>query len=141
MAEQRHELTSNPKLIDWILYNLHTMREQIKAIEPKTSTSIVVFSGDTTRNNTSGVERVALKRAALSSVIDVVELGLRTLHPEHRKVYRMKYRAGMTYKEIGQRLYVSDKTVERRVEETRTIIGQYLASVDPETLEEFMRFF
>ena len=141
MAEQRHELTSNPKLIDWILYNLHTMREQIKAIEPKTSTSIVVFSRNTTRNNTSGVERVALKRAALSSVIDVVELGLRTLHPEHRKVYRMKYRAGMTYKEIGQRLYVSDKTVERRVEETRTIIGQYLASVDPETLEEFMRFF
>lgn len=141
MAEQRHELTSNPKLIDWMLYNLHTMREQIKAIEPKTSTSIVAFSRNTTRNNTSGVERVALKRAALSSVIDVVELGLRTLHPEHRKVYRMKYRAGMTYKEIGQRLYVSDKTVERRVEETRAIIGQYLASVDPETLEEFMRFF
>lgn len=141
MAERRHEVASNPKLIDWILYNLHNMRQQIKELEPKSSTSIVVFTRNTTRNNASGVERVALKRAALSSVVDVVELGLKALHPEQRKVYRMKYRAGMTYKEIGQRLYVSDKTVERRVEETRAIIGQYLASVDQENLMEFMRFF
>ena len=141
MAEKRHDVTSNPKLIDWILYNLHNMRQQIRELEPKSSTSVVVFTRNATRNNTSGVERVALKRAALSSVVDMVELGLRALHPEQRKIYRMKYRAGMTYKEIGQRLYVSDKTVERRVEEIRAIIGQYLASVDPRDLQEFMRFF
>lgn len=131
----------SPKMIDWILYNLPFLRAQVEALEPRTSTSVVVFSRQDTRNPVSGVERVAIKRAAISSVLDAAQRGIRALHPEQRKVYRMRYRAGMSYKDIGRRLYCVDKTVQRRIEEIRGIVAQFIATVPKDELKEFVRFF
>ncbi|MDI3548147.1 MAG: hypothetical protein PWR10_1799 [Halanaerobiales bacterium] len=139
MAQTSYEIT--PKMVDWILYNLPLLRNQIEAIEPRTSTSIVTLSRRNTRNPVSGIEKVAIKRATISSVLDVVDRGIKTLHPEQRKVYRMRYRAGMTYKQIGRRLYISEETVGRRLNEVRAIIGQYLQQIPPSDMTEFARFF
>jgi len=130
-----------PKMVDWILYNLPVLRDQIEAIVPKSSTSVVVLSRQNTRDPVSGVEKVAVKRAVVSAVLDAVDRGIRVLHPEQRKVYRMRYRAHMTYKQISRRLYISEETVGRRLAEVRAIIGQYLQQVPDDDLEEFTRFF
>jgi len=130
-----------PKMIDWILYNLTIMRDQVEALEPRVSTSVVVLSGRGTRNPGSGVERVAIRRAAVSSVLDAAQRGIKALHPEQRKVYRMRYRVGMTYKQISRRLYISEETVGRRLAEVREVVGQYLQQVSPSDLAEFARFF
>ncbi|HHV79074.1 MAG TPA: hypothetical protein GXX40_05610 [Firmicutes bacterium] len=134
-------MTVSPKMIDWLLYNLVALRQQVNALEPKTSTSVVVLCHRGGHNPDSMIERVAIRRAAVSSVLDAVERGIRLLHPEQRRIYRMKYRAGMTYKQIKRRLFLSDKTVQRRVEEIRSVVGQCLASVPPGDLKEFDRFF
>jgi len=131
----------NREMVDWILYNMPVLRDQIEAIEPRTSTSVIVFSRQNTRNPVSGVEKVAIKRAAASAVLDAVQRGIRTLHPEQRKVYRMRYRAGMSYKQISRRLYISEETVGRRLAEIRAIVAQYLQQVPQTDLKEFARFF
>lgn len=130
-----------PKMVDWILYNMPMLRDQIEAIEPRSSTSVVALNRQSTRGMASGVERVAIKRAAVSSVLDAAERGVRALHPEQRKVYRMKYRAYMTYKEIGRRLFVSEETVGRRLAEVRAVVAQYILQVPASDLTEFARFF
>jgi DNA-directed RNA polymerase specialized sigma24 family protein len=128
-------------MVDWILYNMPMLRDQIEAIEPRSSTSVVALSRQSTRGMTSGVERVAIKRAAVSSVLDAAQRGVSALHPEQRKVYRMRYRVGMGYKQISQRIYISEETVGRRLAEVRAIVGQYLQQVSPSDLAEFARFF
>ncbi|AYO30614.1 sigma-70 family RNA polymerase sigma factor [Biomaibacter acetigenes] len=127
-----------PKMIDWILYNMKEIRAQIEDIEPKSSSSVVVFSKQNTKDPVSGVEKVAIKRAALSTVLDAVEKGVRTLHPEQRKVYRMKYKAHMTYKQIGKKLFISEETVGRRINEVREIVKQYLQQVPATVLKSFL---
>lgn len=143
MRAQQAEPIPNitPKMVDWILYNMPVLRDQIEAIEPRTSTSVVVLSRQNTRDPVSGVEKVAIKRAALSSVLDAAARGIKALHPEQRKVYRMRYRAHMTYKQISRRLYISEETVGRRLAEVRAVVGQYLQQVSPSDLAEFARFF
>jgi RNA polymerase sigma factor (sigma-70 family) len=130
-----------PKMVDWILYNMSSLHAQVEALEPRVSTSVVVLSGRGTRNPGSGVERVAIRRAAVSSVLDAAQRGIKALHPEQRKVYRMRYRVGMTYKQISRRLYISEETVGRRLAEVREVVGQYLQQVSPSDLAEFARFF
>jgi DNA-directed RNA polymerase specialized sigma24 family protein len=143
MRAQQAEPAPNitPKMVDWILYNMPVLRDQVDAIEPRLSTSLVVLSRQSTRGPSSGVERVAIKRAAVSSVLDAAQRGIRSLHPEQRKVYRMRYRAGMSYKQIARRLYISEETVGRRLAEVRAMVGQYLQQVSPSDLAEFARFF
>lgn len=139
MPRPTYEIT--PKMVDWILYNLPIMRDLIETIEPRTSTSVVKFNRQSSRSSISGIEKVAIKRATISSVLDVVDQGIKTLHPEQRKVYRMRYRAGMTYKQIGRRLYISEETVGRRLNEVRAIIGQYLQQIPASDMVEFASFF
>ena len=61
-----------PKMVDWILYNMPALRDQIEALEPRSSTSVVVLSKQNTWDPVSGVEKVAIKRAAASAVLDAV---------------------------------------------------------------------
>lgn len=131
----------SPKMIDWLLYNLPALRAQIADTEPRTSTSVVVFSSKSVRSPSSAVESIAIKRAAVSSVLDAVERGIKSLHPEQRKVYRMRYKAGMSYRQISRRLYCVDKTTQRRIEEIREIISQHITAVPKADLKEFVRFF
>ena len=130
-----------PKMVDWILYNMSSLHAQVEALEPRVSTSVVVFSRQDTRNPVSGVERVAIRRAAVSSVLDAAQRGIRALHPEQRKVYRMRYLTGMSYKDIGKKLYISRETVGRRLAEVRAVVKQYIEQLPPSDLQEFTRFF
>lgn len=128
------------KAIDWILYNLPALRAQIDDIETQNSTSLVIL-GQNVKSKNSSVERVAVKRAAISAVLDAVERSIKSLHPEQRKIYRMKYRAGMSYKQIGRKLYISEETVGRRMTEIRAIITQHVQQVSKSEMKEFQHYF
>ncbi|MGB9813512.1 MAG: sigma-70 family RNA polymerase sigma factor [Thermovenabulum sp.] len=132
----RH-ITITPQIVDWILYNMPAFKEKVEEIELRTSASLVVFSGQP-NNADSAVEIAAIERAAISQILDVANRGIRALHPEQRKIYRMKYRANMTYKEIGKRLHISEETVYRRVGEIREIISQYLRNVPESVFINFL---
>lgn len=127
------------KMIDQILYNMPMLRVYAEELEPSSSASIVTFTKGT-RNSTSTVEKIAVKRAIISSILKATEKGIKALHPEQRKVYRMRYRAHMTYKQIARRLYISEETVGRRLGEIRAVIKEYLQQVPQSDLKEFMRF-
>ncbi|AEE98040.1 sigma factor-like helix-turn-helix DNA-binding protein [Mahella australiensis] len=129
------------KMVDWILYNLPLLKTLIDDIEPSMSASVVLVPVQKNSHYDSAVEKIAIKKATLSFVVDAVKEGIRTLHPEQRKIYRMKYRAGMSYKQIECRLYMSNKTVERRVKEIRNEIRGRLEALPPSYLKEFTHFF
>jgi len=128
------------RMADWILYNLLALRVQVDEIETQNSTSLVIL-GRHIKSKNSSVERVAIMRAAIAAVLDAVQHGIKSLHPEQRKIYRMKYRAGMSYKQIGRKLYISENTVARRVTEIRSIITQHIQQVSKSDLMEFTRYF
>ena len=131
----------SPKMVDWILYNLPALRAQIAETEPRTSTSVVVFSSQSVRLPSSAVESIAIKRAAVSVVLDAVERGIKSLHPEQRGVYRMRYRAGMSYKQIRRKLPLSEITIGRRLTEIRAVVTLNLQYIPQADFKEFERFF
>lgn len=138
------ELT--PAAIDCILYNLKTWRRLVALMEPRTSTSVVRLPVATSRPLSSAVERVAVRRALVTEVLDAAERALKDLPPELRQIARFRYDHQMTYREIArlltkrarrrvgadQKARVSTSTVHQKVESIRYICAQHLASVGPE---------
>lgn len=131
----------SPKMIDWLLYNLPSLRVQVAETEPRTSTSVVIFSGRNIRVPSSAVESIAIKRAAVSAVLDVVERGIKSLHPEQRRVYRMKYRAGMRAWQVACKLHCAPRTVNRRVDEIRETVTRAVMAVPGQDMRELKKFF
>lgn len=133
-----------PQLVDKLLYNLPALKEQIEAIQPRGSGSvIVVMMGGGKKRSGSPVEKVAIKRAMLSVVVDAVERAIRHLprdpDKKYQAVYRLKYRVGMSYRQIGKRLYFDKDTVKERVDFIRNAVVQYLQALPASALDEFFR--
>lgn len=136
------ELT--PQQVDLILYNLRTWRVFINVMLPKNSASVVSLPISYSRD-WAAVERVAIKRATVSAVLDKVEDTLAELPCEVRRIVRMRYDQRMTYRQISYALNRqyrrrhpdrrpphSKTTVWRQVDHVRVNVAQRLGSVDPD---------
>lgn len=140
MAQPGAPKDITPRMVDWILHNLPTLRAQIESIEPQTSTSLAVLNGRT-RPLAGGVEGVAIKRASVSAVLDAVDRGIKSLRPEQRRVYRLRYRAGMGRKGICGRVYLSEGSLGRRLAEIRDVVARHLEQVPASERAAFTRHF
>jgi len=125
-------------LIDWLLYDLPYLRERCEEIMPKTSTSIVLFHPKTKSMVRSKIEIVAVKRAALTQVLDAVERAIKKLPSrDHRNVYRMKWRAGMTIREISKRVFLNPSTVQEKTVQVRDLVALYLQAIPASDIRQF----
>lgn len=106
------ELT--PQQVDVILYNLRQWRRLISLMEPRTSTSVVTLPVAATRSASSGVEQVAVRRAAVTQVLDIAEDALRELPPAQRRIARMKYEERMSLRDIAYELTRRKRKAARR---------------------------
>ena len=124
-----------PQMADWLLYNLPWLKAHVNSIEPKVSTSIVLFVPRSTVG--SPIEDMAVRRAEISVVIDAVERGLRALHPDDRTVCRMKYRAHMTRREVARKAFLSESSVARKLTRIRDTIAQHVGQLEGNILTHF----
>lgn len=129
-----------PWAIDKLLYNLPEIKAQYDNLEPEGSSSVVILIRQS-GGYSSKTEKVAIDRAILGMIIDATEDGIKALPKQCKKIYRMKYRAYMSYKEIASKLFISIKTVERRVNEIRSVIDQHLSGLPADEMTEFWRIF
>lgn len=104
-----------PQQVDCILYNLSSWRRLVNSIEPKTSASVVILPAVSSgRTSSSSIERAAVKRAAVSHVLDLAEEALRALPAETRKIAGMKYGEMMSLREIAVELTRRKRKAARR---------------------------
>lgn len=142
MAQMGAREDITPRLVDWLLYNLPSLKARVEAIEPRTSTSLVTLGRSPGRSGrASSVEQAAIRRAALSAVLDAVERGVKALRPDPRRVYRLRYRAGMSRKEMRGRLYLSEASIGRRLAEVREVVASQLEQVPASERAAFTRHF
>jgi predicted DNA-binding transcriptional regulator len=143
------ELT--PQQVDCILYNLRQWRRLLTYLEPRTSSSVVILPVSSSRG-ASGVEKVAVRRAVVSQVLDLAEEALRSLPSELRRVAHLKYREGMSLREIARELTKRKRKVARRkgleaepvskswvgtkLDAVRELCTQHIGSVTPEFWHE-----
>lgn len=128
-----------PKLIDWLLYDLPYLKERCEEIMPHDFTDIILFHPKTKTMVRSKIEIVACKRAILTQVLDAVERALKRQDKEHRAVYRMKYRAGMTIRCIAKRVFFNKDTVQKKVENLRNDVSLALQEIPASHIREFIR--
>jgi len=126
------------RMVDWFLYNLPMLKEKVEESVPG-ATCMVTVVWARTNNTESKIERYAIKRAAVQSLIDVIEKGIKSLHPDQRKIYRLKYRRGFARSDIKKRLYLSSRTIDRRLAEIREALALYLQGVPESDMNEFWR--
>jgi hypothetical protein len=134
--QSENELSS--KLIDWILYDLPYLRERCEEIMPKTGASIVMFHPKTKSMVRSKIEIVACKRATLTSVLDAVERGIRLLPKELKTIYRMKYRAGKSERQVAKDLHFHYNTIHQKNVQVRDSISLQLLAIPGSHIREFL---
>jgi DNA-directed RNA polymerase specialized sigma24 family protein len=123
--------------IDYLLYNLHYLKREVDILQPATGGLVRVPAKDARLGNP--VEKVAIKRAELSMVLDAVDFAWRHFTPELRRIARAKYRRGWTNQEVAKRYYLSLSTVTRRLTSIRAAVAGSLASVPDAILTSFWR--
>ena len=121
--------TLTPKFIDWLLYALPNLRELTEELMPKDGASIVLYQGKTKRQIRSKVEAVAIKRALLTQTLDAAEKAIKWLPQGEKKVYKLKYRSGMTTGQMAARLDICRGTVCKRVGCVRDQVALYLQRI------------
>jgi DNA-directed RNA polymerase specialized sigma24 family protein len=85
----------------------------------------------------SPVERVAIKRAEISAVLDAVERAWRSLPSDLKEVATAKYRKNMGYKETATRCHVSPATLDRKLQAIRAKVAAELALVPKGVMKVF----
>lgn len=127
-------------MVGWLLYNYPLIADMYQRMEPSITTKYVdiPLTLSTSRGNCK-VVKVAIERAAVSSVLDAVSRAIATMHPEQRRIQRLKYREGLTNKEIQRKLNVSRSTIDRRIQEIKAIVARELALVPDDMIEEFWK--
>lgn len=130
--------TITPQFVDWLLYDLYYLRQCCEEIMPRTSTSIVMFHPRVKTMVRSKIEAVACRRATLTSVLDAVERAIRRQDQEHKKIYNMKYRAGMSIRNIAKKMFFAKNTVQSKVDEVRNDVCLALQDVPASHLREFV---
>lgn len=129
-----------PKLVDWLLYNLPYLKERCEEIQPGTSGDIILFFPRSKGGVSSKVERVAIKRATLTQVIDAVEKAIKEFNRQQRAVYRLKYRVGMKpYSRIAKKIKYSEESVGYFVQKIREKTRQKIDQIPESDLLVFMR--
>lgn len=130
MAEDTTDDLLNPKVVDWILFSLPELRAAVERIQAGTGPDIIPFMGKRQRTGKSRVEKVAIDRAVISEVLDAAEKAVRRLPTaEIRQVYRLKYRRGLSTRQIAKKLHYSSTWVQDRVEQVRDYVRLYLVHV------------
>jgi len=127
-----------PAQVDWLLYNLPSLKAAVEAMEPPVSRSVVTRPATPTPSEGGGVvQQIAVRRATLSTVIDAVERGLRSLHPEDRRVYRYRYRQYAPARRIAKETFLSERSVSRRLARIRHTIALHVGQIPDEMLASF----
>ena len=134
-ANNTNEVTM--QAVDCILYNRRAWREAIELIEPKTSASIVTLPVSKTPGDPVGA--VAVSRATVTFVLDIVDQTLKRLPREYRRIAKLKWDDMRTHKNIANIVRYSEKTVERRVDRIRNIVKNALESLGGDILPAFWR--
>ncbi|MGD0154177.1 MAG: hypothetical protein ABSC17_10580 [Thermacetogeniaceae bacterium] len=63
----------------------------------------------------SKVEAVAIRRALISQTLDAAGKAIGRLPREYKRIYKLKYRSGLTTVQMVGRLNICDATVHKRV--------------------------
>lgn len=139
--EQGNTKTENitTDLIDWLLYDLPYLHELCEEIMPHDFADIIEFHKKTKTMIRSKIEIVACKRATLTSVLDAVDKAIRHLPgPEFRSLYRMKYRAGKSVREIAKETHFHYNTIQEKIVQLRCLIAASLLVVPGSHVREFL---
>lgn len=134
-ANNTNEVTI--QAVDCILYNRRAWREAVELIEPKTSASIVTLPVSKAPGDPVGA--VAVSRATVTFVLDIVDQTLKRLPREYRRIAKLKWDDMRTHKNIANIVRYSEKTVERRVDRIRNIVKNALESLGGDILPAFWR--
>lgn len=127
-------------MVGWLLWNYSVIAEMYKRIEPSITSKYVnipLILGFA--NGECKVVKVAIERVAISSILDAVDGAVLSMPAEYRKVYRLKYRAGMANKDIQKKLNISRRTLDRRIQAIKGTVAAELAMVPEDMSREFWK--
>ncbi len=124
--------------VDWLLHNLPALKLALASMEPPISRSIVPLSPTGPRGGESDpVQDLAVRRATISIVVDAVERAIASLRPEERRIYRLKYRNLATRRHMARMVFVSESTLDRRIERIRRAVALYVRMLPEDVMKAF----
>ena len=125
-----------PEFVRWLLWNQGKLRDSLEPGAGVSNFKAII----TTRDGGSKVERVAINNMAISAVISALDRAYKAMHPEHKRLYKYRFRDAMSYNEITRRMDISPDSVGRRISEISEIVAAFLEAVPEDQYREFSRF-
>ena len=123
------------------LVKLILLKDMIDMLEPRSTAAAQEVIREKYFTGCSSIEKIAVKKASVGSVVGLVERAIVNMSPEQRQVYRLRFRSRYSYKDVMRRASISESTLTRRLEEIVNIVIVYVSLVDEDDLKEFNRFF
>lgn len=134
----RHKVTA--AFVNWMLWELPYLRSLADELEQQITQQLSLAPARTNKPGSS-LEELAIKRAAITHVLDVVDRAIKNMTPEQRRIYRLRYRGAYTIKEVAKRVNLSKETVVRRLTNIKVNIAEYLQQVPASDLYVFRQYF
>ena len=139
--ETEGNIAITPAFAKWLLYNLILLKDMVDMLEPRSTAATQEVIREKYFSGSSSVEKTAIKKVAVSRVIDFVERAIANMSPKQHRIYRLRFRSCYSYKDIMRRAAVSESTLTRRLEEIVSLVVVYVGLADDDDLKEFNRFF
>jgi DNA-binding CsgD family transcriptional regulator len=138
-------MTTEAKLtgrnIDWLLRHLDDLRAQVERMLPATGATIQAAFSQASASAGSKTEAVAMQRAELSAILDVVDATRRGLPQLERRVWRLKYDGLLPHWKIAKRLKLGERTVDRKVGTIRYLVASRLSQLEQGNVASCWRHF
>lgn len=111
-------------MVDCILRSRQMWRKYLAYLDGRSAQAGGVVVLPVRGGRGSSVERVALARAAVSTVLDLVDEALAELPAEVQQVVRLVYELGMSYRDAADLL--KRKVARKKWGHTKSSIGRYV---------------
>lgn len=119
-----------PRVVDWLLYNRRELRALVDALEPPGASFGMVRVPVSNRACGSKVEHVAISRAAISTVLDIVDRAVAKLPRALRRIVQLRYERQLSMPAIARYVHWSERNCYRKLDIIRARVASSLSLVD-----------
>jgi hypothetical protein len=129
-VEQSRPVLTN-EMVKWVLRYYLEIKKQVKNPE----NDLIDILGERVGQTVC----LTLTRHTGINIVDCIDVNIQKIHPEHRRILKMRYFKRYKWRDIQEFTGITEKTLERRLAEIEEQFSIYFQMMPDESIREIRR--
>lgn len=125
------------RIVIWLCFKQIEFKDILK--ENKQERCKIAIERSLPDNEGMAIDWVSVDRLTLEWITWAIDRAVTGMHPEHRKLYRLRYIDCLSVEKIAKRTKKSMGTISYRLKEMTQQVAQYLLAVPSEHITEILK--